>query len=386
MNTISKADLKVLTDRREGWCVSIFLPTHRAGPDVQQDPIRFKNLVREAGERLSTAGVRAPDVEALLAPLVQLLNDISFWQHQGDGLAVFRAEDLLRVYRVPLKLPEVAVVADSFHVKPLLPLLSGDGHFYLLALSQNEVRLFLGTQYGVDQIELSGVPLSLDDALKYDDPERQLQFHTGAPAAGGRRAAMFHGHGTGIDDAKTNILRFFQLVDGGLRAVLRSERAPLVLAGVEYLLPLYREATGYPYVVEGGITGNPEGVSADALHAQAWPIVQPLFQRAQDEAAGQYRQLAGTGQASSVLAEIAAAAFYGRVQTLFVAVGVQRWGAVDPSTHAVEMHDEAVASDEDVLNVLAILTLRHGGTVYAVDPAAVPEAGQGAVAAAIYRY
>jgi hypothetical protein len=159
-----------------------------------------------------------------------------------------------------------------------------------------------------------------------------------------------------------------------------------VLAGVEYLLPLYREATGYPYVVEGGITGNPEGVSADALHAQAWPIVQPLFQRAQDEAAGQYRQLAGTGQASSVLAEIAAAAFYGRVQTLFVAVGVQRWGAVDPSTHAVEMHDEAVASDEDVLNVLAILTLRHGGTVYAVDPAAVPEAGQGAVAAAIYRY
>lgn len=386
MDVFSNADLKVLTDRREGRCVSVFLPTHRAGPDVQQDPIRFKNLLREAGERLSAAGMRGPDVEDLLDPLLRLLDDGLFWQHQRDGLAVFRAKDLLRVYRLPLTLQEVAVVADRFHVKPLLPLLVSDRRFYLLALSQNEVRLLAGTQYGSDQIELEGVPRSLDEVLKYDDPERQLQFHTGAPTAGGRRAALFHGHGTGADDVKTNILRFFHLIDDGVCSLLGNERAPLVLAGVEYLLPLYREVNSYPNLAEGSVTGNPEGLTADVLHAHAWPVVQPFFQRAQEEEAGRYRQLAGTGKTSKALAEIVLAALDGRVETLFVAVGVQRWGTVDAKIRAVHVHDETAPVDEDLLNVAAIQTLLHGGTVYAVDPGSVPDAEHGAAAAAVFRY
>jgi hypothetical protein len=36
----------------------------------------------------------------------------------------------------------------------LLSLFTGNGHFYILALSQNQVRLLEGTRYTVDEISI----------------------------------------------------------------------------------------------------------------------------------------------------------------------------------------------------------------------------------------
>lgn len=383
MDAFGRDDLKALLDHPPGRCVSIFLPTHRAGSGVQENPIRFRNLVREAERRLGDAGLRTPEVGRLLEPLLGLLEDGSFWQHQGDGLAAFRAEDLVRTYRLGVPLPEVVVAADRFHLKPLLPLLT-DTRFYVLALSQNQVRLYRGTPQTLAEVPLGGVPTSLAEALKYDDPQRQLQFHTGAPAAGGRRAAIFHGHAV-QDNAKDNVLRFFQLVDAGLHAHLRDERAPLVLAGVEYLLPLYRQANHYAHLVDGGVTGNPDGVSAQALHARAWPLADAVFRARREAHAARYRALAGTGLASSVLADVLPAAHQGRVELLFVAAGEERWGTVDAQRGIVRVRAQPEPGDEDLLNVAALQTLVRGGTVYAVEPAEVPGDARDGLAA-VFRY
>jgi hypothetical protein len=201
MDIVTREDLKQLVERQEGPCVSIYQPAHRAGPDTrsyaQQDPVRFKNLLREAEQRLRAGGVSTPAAAELLQSSRRLLDDPVFWQYQADGLAVFVAQGAMRTFRVPVGFEELVVVAPSFHIKPLLPLLTGDGLFYVLALSQNEVRLLAGTRDHMGEVELPGAPRSLAEALRYDDPERQLQFHTGTPGGGDRRAAMFHGQGTG---------------------------------------------------------------------------------------------------------------------------------------------------------------------------------------------
>jgi hypothetical protein len=276
------------------------------------------------------------------------------------------------------------VVGERFHLKPLLPLLSGDGRFYVLALSQAEVRLFQCTRYSVGEVALESIPGSLAEALRYDDPERQLQFHTGTPTGTGKRAALFHGHGVGTDDTKDNILRYFRQVDRGLRALLGEESAPLVLAGVDYLFPIYREANTYPNLLEKRITGNPEGLTAKELHGQAWKIVEFHFQREQKDAAARYRQFTGTDRASSDLKAIVPAAYHGRVEVLFVAVGIQRWGSFDPQENVVHLHRTPEPGDEDLLDLAAIQTLLHGGAVYAVEQEGVPD--QKASMAALYRY
>jgi hypothetical protein len=187
------------------------------------------------------------------------------------------------------------------------------------------------------------------------------------------------------DDPKDYISRYFHRVDEGLRDLLRDEQAPLVLAGVDYLLPIYREANTYSHLMDEGIEGNPEELRAEELHEQAWAIVQPLFLATQEEAAAQYRQLAGAGseQASNNLRTVVPAAYHGQVETLFVAVGLQQWGTFDSATNAVQLHEEAEPGDEDLLDFAVVHTLLNGGDVYAVEPDKVPDEAH---LAAVFRY
>jgi hypothetical protein len=213
MDILTRNDLRALIERPERLSISIYMPAERMGKQVEQNPIRFKNLLGKTEERLAERGVRASEAQALLEPAKTLLRDSLFWQRQSDGLALFVSQDMLRYYRLPLDFEELAVVGDRFHVKPLLPLLSGDGRFYILALSQNTLRLLQGTRYSVSEIELEDVPTSLQHFLQWDDPEKRLQFHTTTQTPGGERIhpavssarpAIFHGHGAASADDPKN--------------------------------------------------------------------------------------------------------------------------------------------------------------------------------------
>jgi hypothetical protein len=387
MDLLSKDDLGTLLETPSGWHVSIFMPMIQRGAETQQNPIRCKTLLRQAEEQLLANGLRPPEAQALVQPVQQLLANRVFWQRQSHGLALFLAPHLFRAYSVPLPFDELVVVARRFHVKPLLPLVSGDGHFFVLALSQKEVRLLRGTRYSISEVELTGVPQGVAEALRYEDIEKKGHHYPGSQGRPAGGVSPLAGHGVGIEDATHEpndaILRYFQQVDTGLRAFLRDEHAPLVLAGVGYLLPIFRRANTYPYVLEAGITGNPEGLRPEELREQAWSIVQPHFQRTEDSAAAQYRQLVGTGRAASDINTIVTAAYDGRIDTLFVAMSVQQWGVFHAETRTVEAHQAAVAGDEDLLDVAATYTLLKRGTVYAVDPEQLPDRSP---AAAILRY
>ncbi|MCI0485252.1 MAG: hypothetical protein L0229_01370 [Blastocatellia bacterium] len=390
MNELTKDELTALMEKQTGPCVSILMPTHRMGKETLQDPIRFKNLIREAENRLAASGIQKEDsfpqtTEAgeLLEPARRLLEDGDFWQHHKDGLAVFLSRSVFRYYRLPVAVQELAVVANRFHIKPLLQMIGDDGRFYILALSQKYVRLFEATRYDVEEVHLEDVPESLADALKYEDPQSQLQFHTGAPGGGGRRAAVFHGHGVGIDDMKDRILRYFQKIDEGLQETLKNERVPLIIASVDYMFSIYKEASAYPHIVDEAIAGNPEEVKPEELHRRARTILQPYFQRAKEAAAARFKELAGNGKTSGDLREVIPAAYHGRVESLFVAVSIERWGSFSPDTNEVEVREAARAGDEDLLDFAAFHTFLKGGTVYAVEPEEVPG---GRSLAAVFRY
>ena len=116
MHLLSKDELTSLTTRRPGWHVSLFMPMHRASIETQQNPIRCKNLMRQAETQLLDHGLGAAEVQQLLEPVEQLLGDYSFWQHQSEGLALFLSPHFSRSYRLPLDFEELAVVAGRFHV------------------------------------------------------------------------------------------------------------------------------------------------------------------------------------------------------------------------------------------------------------------------------
>jgi len=384
---LNREKLNRLVDKSGASLISIYMPTHRMGRERQQDPIRFKNLLAEAEKRLLDRGIRRPEVVSQLECAHALRLDTDFWQHQSDGLAVFTSVDYLEYYRLPLQFAPLLVIADRLHLKPLLPLLSRNGHYYLLALSQKQVRLLEGSLFGVDELDLQEVPSSLREALRFDDPERQLQYHTGTNAAGAvtGRPAVFHGQGVSKDDGKIDLLRFFQKVNNGIMEMLAEEQAPLVLAGVDYLLPIYKEANQYPYLVEEGIEGNPDELDAAQLHLQAWKIVEPIFTADQRQALRRYQEMSSAESqvASNKLDKIIPAAFYGRVETLFVALGSQIWGEFEAGKGKLKLYQEYKPGSQDLLDLASIQTLNNSGQVYALQPGDMPD---GAIIAAVFRY
>ena len=388
MDIMTRAELEQLMHKEQQWCVSIYMPTHRAGREAQQDPIRLKNLLGEADKRLSDKGVGRRDIQKMLEPASKFLQDSYFWQHQSDGLAIFISPNRVRRYRLPLNFAELIDVTDHFHIKPLLPLFTGDGQFYILALSQNVVRLLNGTRDSVSEVDIGQVGGSLAEAIPSVNHQMSLQLHTSGSTGGvsGSGSVSFHGQaGGGDESAKNELLRYFRLVSDGLTEFLKGDRVPLVLAGVEYLLPIYKEANTYPNLIDTVIKGNPDLLRADELHKSAWEIIRPHFQAAQEEAVAHYQQLAGQAseRVADTLEKIVPAASDGRVETLFVAAGVQEWGVFNPVTSEIEIHDQIESGDESLLDLAVVQTYLKGGIVYAVEPEIVPG---GTSAAAVLRY
>jgi len=388
MDRLSKNEIKTLLEKHKGPCVSIFLPTSRGGEESQRDELRLRHQIRDTENRLLLENLRSTEVEKLLEPFNALLEDGGFWLHTVDGLAIFRTSEMFSYYRLPYSFKEQVVVSDHFYLKPLLPFLANGGRFYILAISQNAIRLLEGTRFSIHELELpESVPANLAEALKDQEADNEVSFYRSSSGAlvgkGGRKAAIFYGQGVGHDDSKDHLLRYFQQIDRGLHELLRDESAPLVFAGVEYLFPIYRQANTYPYLLNQGVPGNPDKLSSDVLHEEAWTVVEPYFQQVQERTAAQYRDNVGTARTSNDIREIMPAAYYGQIGSLFVAIGQELWGNFDPTSNTIHVHKEARFRDDDLLDEAATQTILHGGSVYAVEQAKVP--GE-SVLAAVFRY
>jgi Bacterial archaeo-eukaryotic release factor family 3 len=384
LSAVTREEIQNLLQSSGRPCVSIFMPTIRAGAETQQNPIRLKNLLRSVQERLQEAGMKDTEAVELMAPVRDLVNDQPFWQQQGGGLAIFRSPEVFKTYSLPTALEENAVVENRFHLKPLFSLLSGDGRFYVLAISLKNIRLIAASRHGAQEMELPDVPQSLNEALG-DLTRNYSQFQPGTSAKTVARSPIFHGHGTGEDNLKAEIVQFFNLADKALLKYIDRD-APVVLAGVEYLLPRYHETTEHPKVLEEGLTGNAEGLSPDQLRDAAWEIVEPLFLEDRRRAAERYGDLQGSGRAASSYREILPAAHDGRIDTLFVARGVRLWGTYDAQSREARHQENQTHQsngNEDLLDLAAVQTFLNGGTVYAVPQQEIPD---GQAMAAIFRY
>lgn len=365
---ISANDIDLLLDVKSGPCVSIYLPTHTVTTEVQQDQILLKNLRAEAFHGLLERGLRRPDVETILLPVDELLEDAALWPYLSDGLAVFCSPDCHAAFRIPVSPSPMLQLGDRFILKPLLPLLTEDGVFYVMAISRNEVRLFEGTRYHVSQIHLDELPANMSEALRLEgrEPNRAPQ-------------RLWQG-----DEGQKGLYRkYFLHIDRVLRPLYGDASGPLVLAGVDYLLPLFREVSSYRQLVTLGIPGNPDQLNAQALHAKAWPIVEPIFSRPRREAQAEYETLRGSGQTSQEFQTILTAALDGRVKTLFLSLAAEVFGTFDPTTRELQVREEPLAGDVDLCAQAARWVYRTGGAVFGGEPPDIPP---GSPLTAIFRY
>ena len=348
-------DLRELAER-VGPTVSLLIPTHRGGAETLEDHRRLAPLLEAAREQLA-ADHPDVDADALLADVEALASDELFWQRQGDALAIFASADGMRTFRTSLDVQPQVSVGEHPNLRPLLPLVAEDRAFLLLAVSQEQVRLFEGDRYTLSELDLGDAPASTDDS-DYYTREPQLQHQAGERAGA-------HGHSTGENIVRTSFLRD---VAKSINTRFSNDKRPLILAAVDehrggvvdYLKNVQLLDT---------ILGNPDHLTPSELHEKAWPLVVADSQSRHDAVLNRFGENLGTGRASHDPADISREAEHGRVDTLVL------------TTLALSENTLGDASKAADLDAAVAYTLRNSGTVEVV-----PTFNEEHAAGAIYRF
>lgn len=360
-------------------CISIYTSDCWASNGAGDCLPKFAGLLRAAAPQFQDTLMTVEEAQALLTSHWRAMDKSDSVFANSRGLAVFMSRDSFAIHPLPVTVASHITVGRQFLVRPLLPFTPRENSFFVLALSQKHVRLFEGSRRGIHERKIRDVPANLHEDLQGVQFERQYQMHTAAPLGTHQKGAIFHGPSV---HRKDRLLHFFRDVDRGVAESLKGQQKPLILAAVDYLLPIYKEANSYPHLLDEMIDGNPDLLSPATIHSAAWRIMEGEAARTEARGFAVYHEHVNTPLTSSNLRDVLAAAERGIVRFLFVRADGDRWGSF-ASPAIVHLHAKAERGDEELLNLASILTIRHGGYVYVVPPEKLPE---GADLAAVFRF
>jgi hypothetical protein len=367
VNTFPAEGLVQMEERARGVRLSLFLPLSPGSPRSTKTRIRAKTLLAHTERALRSSGLPRVEVERMLGGVRDAIDAARPQRYNDLGLAVLADGEAVRAYRFPSRLPELAVIGDRFFVTPLLPMITRRGDFYLLALSQHEICLYEGTPSGLEPVNVDGLDLAAWTSLP---PRREPQVHAFLADRGGDGSrAVYHGVEE-ADERKARVLRHFRGADRALMKLIGGGKAPLVLAGVRHLQALYRTVNSYPHLLEQGVDGSPDGLTAEALHRQAWSIVEPGVRDGHRPAVERYQRLRGTGWTAGTAEEAHAAATAGQVDTLLVNEEACLPPAARDGDPVIRLHPGSATQQ---LEDAAVAVLARGGVVVAVRAADMPE-------------
>lgn len=381
---LDKTIFTELADFHADHCISIYLNTHKAGVEVNEqfDPIIFKNALQDIAAKLKAKGVNQAGIEVMLEPGYDMLRNAPFWQNLTQGLAVFIADGFFKFVKMPISVKDETIIEDTFYVTPLIPLMTNTEYFYVLVISKKRVKLFRADSYGMQYINVPGLPNGVEDTIP-DDRDDETTFRIGGVGGGG--AAAYHGHGGGnhLDD-KTYIANFFETADDVIwKEVLHTENVPLLLAGVEYLIPVYKSVADYKHVWEDALTGSHEHEDVATLYPQVMEKMKPYFQQKIQKALESYGNKSGGALTSSIVSDVIPATYYGQVSHLFVQKNQHVWGTFDEMANELKVTDTQEEGTQDLIDNAVLRTLLTGGEVFLLEKEQMPA---DSAIAAIMRY
>jgi hypothetical protein len=385
MNLFTVEQFNELAQQSGKLCVSIYSPTERQSTDAYRaSKLHFKNALTEVRNKLvEQRGMSQADAEEFLADGFRLLDDQSFRQYASDLLAYFIVDGEVTTLKLPLAIETPQThTGERLYLLPLIPELNHDGHFYVLALNLKEVALFEVTRSTIQAVDLPDeIYVSYTEDIEEYENQKQLQHRSGFGQAG----AIFHGQGSGSDEErKERILQFFHRLSSDLDPLLHQNPLPLVLAGVEYLIPIYKQASNYPYTVDEHLIGSYSAGDMLSLSAEAWELMEPHFRQQRQNRKDEYGLFMSRGQGDSDPESVITTALSGGVDTLFVQPGTDIWGTYDAENFTLTIDGEATPDNYSLTDEAAKKTKEFGGTVYLVDEEAMPASG--ALIAGIFRY
>jgi hypothetical protein len=370
---LTKEKFAELAALQSSCCVTCYLPTHASGVDVNElkDQTAFKNVLQQITAKLKERNIHEEAIGKMLKPGYDLIRNDAFWRQLTQGLAVFISDDAFRFMKLPMAPKDELVINTSFYLSPLVPLIPKGDYFYVLMLSKKQAKFYRADAFGMAEIKVDELPNGVDDVVHFEEKDDQKLWRTGSSGAGG--GANYHGIGAGKPDDKENLAMYFDEVDETLwKEVLNKENVPLLLAGVDYLIPIYKSVAKYKPIWNEAISGNQEYVDTNSLYEHARKIMEPYFEERHKKALTMYGNHSATELTSSIPDDVIPAAHYKRVWHLFVEENAHLWGTFDEMKNELKLNEEQKEGDEDMIDKAIIKTIVNGGEVHRLSKEHMP--------------
>ncbi len=356
MLQITTDHLNALLASQEGPCISLYLPTHRHHPAREADPFRYRNQLKELEASLAQRYSKR-EIEPMMVPFEALAHDQEFWNQRIEGVAIFSAGGHFQQFDLQRPVEDLLVVAESFHIKPLLRVLQSADRYQVLCLGQHGGRLFEGNRDALDPVEVS-------HAISAPMVHEPKQSHK--------------------DTWHADLLNYLRPIDAAVQAQhSKPSGLPLLLVALPEMQHAFREASHNALLVEEGIAISPEALKIEDLRVQAWEQFQPYYLARLAKLVDTFENARARGEGAHLLEDVAAAAVTGRIATLLIEADREIPGRLDASTGAItpaKLDDPEV---DDLIDDIAEAVLRARGEVIVVPSDRMPgECGL----AAILRY
>ncbi|NLY21207.1 MAG: hypothetical protein GXZ08_08000 [Tissierellia bacterium] len=359
--------------------ISLYQPLMKENVTVKQNVTRFKNLVGEIYDSLSIEFSKG-EVEKILKPLYEIGDDLTFWHTSAKGLAILLNENEGVVYELGRDVPEVGIVSDSFHIKPLLRNYQSVDHYYVLGLGKKNYKLFEGNRYSISEINLGeDAYTNMEDLLGTDVGGRVLN----AGGYGGK-GPSFHGHNSKSEEEKKDIEKFYRHIDKYIiDNFSKEDQAPVFIVGLPENQGEFRRISKNPLLVKNGINKSYEAMDDKDILEEIWTVLEPSFLEKTRVVVEKFNTAQANFNASSDIAQVAKAAVEGRISQIMIEADRIIPGKIDTETGVISTEELRNPQVDDVLDDLAEIVLSQKGEVVILTAHRMPgDTG----CAAIFRY
>lgn len=301
-----------------------------------------KNLRFQLDRALATAREHlAPvlnddQIRKFLDPLLSFFENEKSLSHIPGNFAIFRNLESFRIVRLPIAVEPLAVVADSFHVKPLLEWLQSEREFFFLGVEAEAVHLHYGNQSAFQHVD-------------------SIYFHPDHLRGAERRILASEV----ASWLKPLLLQFSA-----------DRSAHLYFAGDARFVRSVLRLARYPSEVRSPLFERYDqslvAVACARIREKLQEDVRMILQDRVDEISQERKTV-------SILSQIARAVVQGRVKKLLIAGDLRIFGKFDRRNGVLSIYSRDLDhEDDDILDDLAQEVLRRGGDVVVVDHASMP--------------